>query len=407
MTQQSQRKIYSVTEITNIIKQTLETQIQELWLTGEISNYKTYSSGHSFFSLKDENSQINAIMWNQQVKLIRFRPEDGLKVIVFGRISVYAKRGEYRIIVDYIEPAGKGALQLAFEQLKQKLSSEGLFDESKKKPIPLLLKKVGIVTSEDGAALHDILTILQQEDLEILIYPARVQGDEAKYDISQAIEYLNEHYKDLDVLLVGRGGGSLEDLWPFNEEIVARAIFSSKIPVISCVGHEVDYTISDFVSDMRAPTPTAAAEFVARRRRELREGLQDMVKRLRNHLNYISSNLTQRMNNILNSRVFTRPFSLIEEKLQEVDDVFLQIINSVKHLAEMKSYDLKILDEKLKALSPLNILSRGYSIVWKLPENVIIKDAEDLSIKDKLKIRLHKGEVLSEVKETKKYEKRD
>jgi len=392
-------KIYTVTELTQLIKNHLEKKFIDIWLTGEISNYKMYSSGHAYFSLKDENSQINAIIFSNDLQSVKFRVEDGQKVIVYGRISIYAKRGEYRIVVTYIEPIGKGALQIAFEQLKEKLAKEGLFDTSRKKPIPLLPQKIGIVTSRDGAALRDILTVLKRRfaNVEILIYPVKVQGEEAKYEIAEAIKYLNDNYKELDVLLVGRGGGSLEDLWPFNEEIVARAIYNSKIPVISCVGHEIDFTIADFVADLRAPTPSAAAEIVIKSKQELKDRISGLYSRLRNCFNYVVNSVFQRMNEIINTNMFRNPQILIEEKTLILDDLSTDLNNSIKHLFEIKFRDFKILSEKINTLSPLSILSRGYSIVWKLPENIIIKDSKKVCINDNLKIKLFKGELESKI----------
>ena len=402
-------KIYTVTEITQLIKNTLENEFVNIWLTGEISNFKIYSSGHIYFSLKDENSQINAVIFYDSAKQIKFKLEDGLKVTVHGRLSVYAKRGEYKIIVEYIEPIGIGALQIAFEQLKQKLLKEGLFDQSHKKTIPLLPQKIGVITSPDGAAIRDILSVLKRRfaNVEVLIYPVRVQGDEAKYDIVQAIEYLNKHHLELDVLLVGRGGGSLEDLWPFNEEIVARAIYNSKIPVISCVGHEVDYTISDFVADLRAPTPSAAAEIVVKNKQEFIDKLNNYTKQLNNYLNFLIENFANRLNAIKSSRIFTYPFSFIEEKTQEVDDLNNDILNYIKYIFEIKTRDLKILNEKLNVLSPLAILSRGYSITYKLPLKTIVKDIKHINIDETVMVKISNGEFTSKITDIRKTNKID
>ena len=245
----------------------LEEQFADIWLEGEISNYKgVASSGHCYFCLKDAGAQVDAVAFRGVMASLRFKLEEGLKVLMRCRVSLYLQRGRFQIIASAIEPQGAGALQLAFEQLKKKLESEGLFDPSRKKPIPSLPQKIGIVTSPTGAAIRDMLTVINRRfaNVEILIYPVKVQGEGAKDEIAEAVQYLNQHHADLDVLLVGRGGGSIEDLWAFNEEIVARAIAASQIPVISCVGHEVDFTIADFVADLRAPTPSAAAELVVK-----------------------------------------------------------------------------------------------------------------------------------------------
>ena len=265
--------IYTVTQINSEIKSILEDSYPQVWLCGEISSFKKYSSGHIYFNLKDEQSQISAVMFAGYNQKLRFIPKDGMQVVTFGRITTYLQRGSYQIQVFFMKEQGVGTLQEKFEKLKNKLLQEGLFDERHKKQIPYLVNKIGVVTSKDGAALHDILSVLNRRysNVEVLIYPVRVQGETAKYEIENAIKYLNKNHKELDVLLVGRGGGSLEDLWSFNEEIVARAIYNSQIPVISCVGHEVDFTIADFVADLRAATPSVAAEIVAKNKADLEE----------------------------------------------------------------------------------------------------------------------------------------
>ena len=275
-----QRKIYSVFEITSEIKKTLD-RFGIIWIQGELSNFKRHSSGHMYFALKDDRAQLKAAFFRNSNLYLKFRPEDGLEVLVRGRISVYEPRGDYQVIVEYMEPVGLGSLQLAFDQLKEKLRKEGLFDEGHKKPLPLLPRKIGIVTSPTGAAIRDMLRILARRNasLHILIYPARVQGDGSAQEIAEGVRYLNTR-RDIDVIIVGRGGGSIEDLWAFNEEIVARAVFESRIPVISAVGHEVDFTISDFVADLRAPTPSAAAEMVSGAREDLMATVQSLAGRL-------------------------------------------------------------------------------------------------------------------------------
>ncbi|MBQ3943204.1 MAG: exodeoxyribonuclease VII large subunit, partial [Elusimicrobia bacterium] len=268
--------IYSVTQLNTEIKTILEDSYPSVWVCGEISSFKTYSSGHMFFNLKDENSQISAVMFSFHNQKLKFVPKDGMQVVVYGRITTYLQRGSYQIQVLSMKEQGLGTLQEKFEKLKEKLLKEGLFDESHKKQIPYFVNKIGVVTSKDGAALHDILSVLNRRfsTVEVLIYPVRVQGETAKTEIANAIQYLNENHKELDVLLVGRGGGSLEDLWAFNEEIVARAIYNSEIPVISCVGHEIDFTIADFVADLRAATPSVAAELVVKNRADIEEKIQ-------------------------------------------------------------------------------------------------------------------------------------
>lgn len=393
------RKIYSVTELNREIKVILEDAYPDVWLEGEVSNFRVYSSGHMYFSLKDADAQISAVIFQGSGRLLKFALEDGLKVIARGRVSTYPKRGEYQIIINFVEPAGKGALQLAFEQLKAKLEKEGLFAPEHKKSIPLLPQKIGIVTSPTGAAIRDILTIIERRfaNVEILIYPARVQGDEAKGEISEAIRYLNEHHPDIDVLLVGRGGGSYEDLWAFNEEVVARAIYASKIPVISCVGHEIDYTIADFVADLRAPTPSAAAELVVKNKVELNDKLKNLRQHLMNRMQFIVTYFEQRINHLSSCRALTRPQEIFEERIQQVDDLFARLSRSSKQRLESFEKDFRRFAEKLQLLSPLNVIGRGYAICWKLPENTIIKEVSNIKQGDLIKTKLRDGEFTGTV----------
>ena len=276
-----ERTILTVSELSERIKIVLEDTFIDLWVEGEISNLRTPASGHSYLTLKDEHSQIRAVLFKMQRRYLRFDPKDGMLVLARGRISLYEPRGEYQLVIDYMEPKGIGALQIAFEQLKVRLAQEGLFDGSRKRPLPMLPRGLGIVTSPTGAVIRDMLQILRRRfaNLHICVYPVRVQGDGAAEEVAQGIEVLNR-YPGIDVIIVARGGGSLEDLWAFNEETVARAIYVSKVPVISAVGHEIDYTIADFVADVRAPTPSAAAELVIRNKSELHAELQSMAHRL-------------------------------------------------------------------------------------------------------------------------------
>ncbi|HUT84984.1 MAG TPA: exodeoxyribonuclease VII large subunit, partial [Thermodesulfobacteriota bacterium] len=280
--------ILSISELTQLIKFQLEQSFDYLWVEGEISNFRIPSSGHFYFTLKDEKSQIRAVMFRSQNRTLEFSPEDGLSVICRGRLNVYETRGEYQLILDYLEPKGLGALQLAFEQLKQRLAQEGLFDPDHKKPLPQLPRKIGIVTSPTGAAIRDILNIIERRfaNVGILIYPVKVQGEGAAQEIATALQELNQ-MPEIDVVILARGGGSIEDLWPFNEEVVARAIYHSEIPVISAVGHEVDFTIADFVADLRAPTPSAAAELVVRNKDDLIYNLNTVYVRLKNSIRKI------------------------------------------------------------------------------------------------------------------------
>ena len=396
------RKIYTVSELNREIKIVLEDTYPDIWVEGEISNFKIYSSGHIYFSMKDEESQVSAVIWQGISRSFKFRPEDGLKIIARGRISSYPKRGEYQFIISYIEPAGKGALQLAFEQLKKKLEKEGLFSPERKRPIPLLPQKIGIVTSPTGAAIRDMLSVIGRRftNIEVLIYPVRVQGDEAKEDIAQAIEYLNENYPSLDVLLVGRGGGSLEDLWAFNEEMVARAIAGSRIPVISAVGHETDFTISDFTADLRAPTPSAAAELVVKNKVELAEKIAGYMRHLENQWDFLITGYENQLRNLSESRALTNPAAIFEDLIRGLDEQYSKLEHFIQIFLDKNSKAWELLGEKLNLLSPLNILDRGYSVCYKLPENKILKNSKELEPEDSVRVKLHKGEFIASVEKT-------
>src|SRR5580700_6305579 len=282
-----ERRVWKVSELNARICQLLETTLPDIWLEGEVSNYRPAQSGHLYFTLKDAKSQIRCVCFRDQVRGLKFRPEDGLHITVRGALSVYEPRGEYQIYVSHIEPVGAGALQLAFEQLKKRLAEEGLFDEARKKPLPVLPRCIGIITSPAGAAIFDILRVLKRRfpNAHVRLYPVKVQGDGAAKEIAAAVNYFT-HARFADVLIVARGGGSLEDLWAFNEEVVARAIFASEIPVITGIGHEADFTIADFVADLRAPTPSAAAELVVRSRQEFERHIAEHERRLVQQIRY-------------------------------------------------------------------------------------------------------------------------
>jgi len=401
MPQSEGRKIYSVSELNREIKAVLEDTYPDIWVEAEISGLKTYSSGHTYFFLKDGDSQISAVIFRGAGDTIKFSFEEGLKVIVRGRVTAYPKRGDYQIIVKYAEPAGIGALQLAFEQLKARLHSEGLFDEARKRKIPLLVQRLGIVTSPDGAALSDILTVINRRfaNVEITIYPVRVQGEEAKHEIAAAIEYLNSNYPGLDVLLVGRGGGSYQDLWAFNEEVVARAIYRSKIPVISCVGHEVDFTIADFVADLRAPTPSAAAELVVRNKSELAGTLETLRGRLAVNIENRLAALKSALGNLAGSRVLEKPEAIFEIKMQDLDGLSRALQGSVEGILSAAERTFAHCSEKLSLVSPLNVLSRGYAICSRADSGSIVKDSAGLRPGDPVNIKLFRGGFKGAVKE--------
>lgn len=400
------RLIYSVTQLTREIKAIIESSFPSVWVEGEISNFKLhYSSGHIYFDLKDSESIIHCAFFKSANQNIKFELKDGLKVICFGRISVYNKSGQYQLYVDKIEPKGVGELQLAFEQLKKRLEKEGLFDPAHKVPIPVLPSRIGIVTSPTGAVIRDMLHILRRrhKDLEILIYPVKVQGEVAAQEIAQAVADFNR-LKNVDVLIVARGGGSLEDLWAFNEEAVARAIYDSQIPVISAVGHEVDYTISDFVADLRAPTPSVAAEMVVAKKEEFTEKIEGFLFRLKSSLDNAVSILENRLEDLFERPVFKYPFEKIELHQQRLDDLMRSADRNISHSIEIKSERFNTTVAKLETLSPLAILSRGYSITLRLPEEDVLRDIKGLKRGDRIETRLLKGKVISEVKEIKKEE---
>jgi len=391
--------ILTVSQLSDILKGLVEEAFYEVWVEGEISNLKTYSSGHVYFLLKDEKAQIKGIIFRETTKKFKFKLENGLKVICYGRIEYYSPRGEVNLIVYDITPKGIGELQLAFEQLKKKLEQEGLFDPKRKRPIPLLPQRIGVVTSPYGAAIRDILTVIRRRfaNVEVILYPVKVQGEGAKEEIAEGIRFLNEHFPYLDVLLIGRGGGSIEDLWAFNEEIVARAIFASKIPTISCVGHEIDYTIADFVADLRAPTPSAAAEIVVKSKEELIHRIESLRIRLLQHVKQTFRLYYHRFQKLTTSRVLNNPQIFYEDKIQKVLDFESKILVSVKHYIEINWHILNLLKQKLYLLSPENILSRGYAIIWH--NNKILKDTKKVKKDNELKVRVYKGEFTAKVKD--------
>ena len=390
------QKIYTVSALTRQVKEVLEMSFPRLWVEGEISNLKFHSSGHIYFTLKDENAQINCAMWRSRSNQLLFRPQDGMNILVEGEVQVYERGGTYQLIIFQMQPAGVGSLQLAFEELKKKLFAEGLFDEQHKKPLPAYPGKIGIITSPTGAAIQDIVSVATRRfpGMQLILYPVRVQGEGAAKEIAQAIRDMNA-YGDVDVLIVGRGGGSLEDLWAFNEEIVARAIFESQIPVVSAVGHEVDYSIADFVADQRAPTPSAAAEMVVKDRLEISGVVNYYQERMSNALERVLNEYQERISLYRSSYAFRKPQDFIFQKMQQVDDLQKLISISANHLVKMMGQDAQRLEENLNALNPIAILNRGYSICYK--GNQVVKDVDQLSLADMVSVKLSRGEFFSRV----------
>ena len=440
-------QILKVSELTQQIKNLLEENFPFVWVEGEISNVTLHSTGHFFFTLKDEKAQIRAIMFRSQAQFLPFKPENGIQVVIRGRINVYGPRGEYQILADVMEPLGKGSLQLAFEQIKKKLASEGLFDPSRKKPLPVLPQRIGIITSPTGAALQDILRIISQRfvNLEILIIPVRVQGTEAPGEIIQALKRVNSLDPALDVVILSRGGGSLEDLWAFNDEGVARAICGCKVPVMSAVGHEIDFTISDFVADVRAPTPSAAAEMVVAKKEHLLNLLDIQQSRMEKGVHYSlnawksalklslqgladprkkvvdltlkNDDTTQRLihvsfqarqrkqenwKHVSGMFLFFSPLGKIKVWREELSRKNEQFKTLLHWKLERYSGALAKSVAQLDAASPLNILKRGYSITRTWPDKTIVRDASTLTLQQTLNVKLSQGEVFCQVEEIKK-----
>ncbi len=390
-------KIYSVDEITAYIKGLLEKSrvLQDIQVKGEISNFLHHNSGHMYFDLKDENSIIRCAMFRGSNNNLKFEPEDGAEVIVKGHVEVYKKRGNYQIIVEKMELAGKGALFKKFIRLKEKLEKEGLFNDRFKKLIPQIPRRIGIVTSLEGAAVRDIIKTIKKRfpHVTLTVYPSLVQGDEAKYQIVRGIEVLNQLKPD--VIIIARGGGSFEDLWSFNEEIVARAIFKSKIPIITGIGHEIDFTIADFVADKRAHTPSAAAELAVPDILEIKYILLNFEKLLYKDLKKIKENYAQRVESIRERPIFKRPIILIEQYIQLIDNEKEQIIRIFMNGNEIFKKDIEIIKEKINAFNPKAILKRGYSITMIGAE--IIKSVKTIKPKDIISTVLSDGEIRSKI----------
>lgn len=434
-------RVLTVTELTGQIREVLEGTFGFLWVKGEVSNLRRPSSGHLYFTLKDDSAQIRAVLFRQSAGRLGFDLEDGMEILCRGKITVYGQRGEYQILVDAAEPRGLGALQKAFEQLKKRLEEEGLFYRARKRPLPFLPERIAVVTSPTGAVIRDILNITGRRfpSVDILVVPVRVQGAEAAPEICEAVALLNEHSL-ADVMILARGGGSLEDLLPFNDERVARAIHASRIPVISAVGHEIDYTIADFVADLRAPTPSAAAELVVpgrddlmkhlvRNRERLAEGIRTKVKPLRDRLEFLQGLVRNPARRIDESRIgldrlleemekemrgtleskteradrererlmAASPRGRVREVLFQLDSVGKNMVAGLQSSLRDRTSLLRKCGASLDALSPLSVLRRGYGIVRKWPEGHIVRDASTLAAGDRVSARLNAGTFLAGV----------
>jgi exodeoxyribonuclease VII large subunit len=389
-------RFLTISELNQIIKGTLERELNGLWVVGEVSNFRVPPSGHYYFTLKDGKSQISAVMFRRQGLGLAFAPENGMEVLCFGKVSLYPVRGDLQLYIEKMEPKGQGALYVAFEQLKKRLATEGLFSEEHKRVLPFLPASIGIVTSGKGAALRDMLRIIgdRYPDRRIVVWPVKVQGEGAAEQIATGITELGRSGQ-VDVMIVGRGGGSLEDLWAFNEEIVARSIFKSPVPVVSAVGHEIDFTIADFVADLRAPTPTAAAEIVVPRKSELLDQVIDLEAQL---LRCMRRKLELAKENW---RGFVKRLADPERKLREtqqrVDDLSVDLLRRFRDRLRQCKDRLAQGSGRLDALSPLAVLDRGYSIAHKLPEDTLVRDAASLSDGDRLRVTFAKGKAICRV----------
>jgi exodeoxyribonuclease VII large subunit len=448
---EGERRVYTVSELTAGIKGTLEGTFPAVWVEGEISNLRVPSSGHAYFTLKDEGAQLSAVLFRGRGRRVRFEPEDGMHVLAFGGLDVYAARGQYQLVVELMEPQGLGALQLAFEQLKRKLEAEGLFDDGRKRKLPVYPRVIGIVTSPTGAAIRDMLNIIGRRfgDLRILIAPVRVQGDGAPAEIVQALVNLQE-MAELDVIVVGRGGGSIEDLWAFNDETVARAIVACRVPVISAVGHETDFTIADFVADLRAPTPSGAAELVVREKLAVIERLVDLYARLKQAVTADVTAQRERLEFLARRRVLRDPARALRDLYRRLDDLqgrlrlglragqrqirhrlaLLTQALSARNPAARISADIALLGQlrgrlvsgathgvqasrarfaasvgRLETLSPLAVLSRGYSVT-RLPSGALVRSAAQARAGDLLEILLHQGALGARVTEVRERDER-
>jgi exodeoxyribonuclease VII large subunit len=438
-----ERRVWRVRELVASVRTHIEREYSDAWVEGEISNFRAQSSGHLYFTLKDAGAQINVVMFRSSARLLRFRPADGMAVVVRGRVTIYDERGQLQISAEYLEPKGAGALQIAFEQLKAKLEAEGLFDAGRKRTIPALPRRIGIVTSPQAAALRDILNILRRRhhSVNVVIFPAQVQGEMAALEVAAGVRYFSRA-KTVDVVIVARGGGSAEDLAAFNEEGLARTVAASEVPVISAVGHETDFTIVDFVADLRAPTPSAAAELVIRSRQEIEEQVERLTGRLEKAVRYQLLMGRQGLTELAQHGAFARMMDGIRRRQQAVDELSNRMAHAQRDVLEtqrrwfetlaaaVRHYDLRLvlggvrrelaarteamsaamrsellrrrarlerIGGALEALSPVAILERGYALVFDA-EGKLVKDADQLKVGEEIEARLARGRVQAQVK---------
>jgi len=391
--------VWSVAELTAELKDLLESSFPAVWVSGEISNFSRPSSGHCYFTLKDDQAQIRAVMWRGTATKLRFDVHDGLEVVCFGAVDVYAPRGSYQLVVSKLEPKGIGALELALRKLKEKLAKEGLFDHERKRALPKFPRRIAFVTSPTGAAVRDFLEVLRRRwsGADVIVVPTRVQGDGAAKEIAAAIAKVNQLDLGVDVMVVGRGGGSLEDLWCFNEEAVVRAVAGSRIPVISAVGHEIDVTLCDLAADVRALTPSEAAELVLPAQAEIQAAVDERRRRLVAALRNKAISARQRLTQLGERRVFRAPTEWIRDRAQRLDDISLRTARAMKHRLQLQRGKLDTWAGKLESLSPLGVLARGYSVTQRADDGTLVREAEQVKPGDLIRTRLEKGEVVSRV----------
>ncbi|WP_292351308.1 exodeoxyribonuclease VII large subunit [Methanomethylovorans sp. PtaU1.Bin093] len=390
--------IFSVSMLNETIRSLLvnDPRLREVWVRGEISNLKKHSSGHYYFTLKDRGSQISCVSFRQTNRSLKFDPEDSMSVILYASVDVYTVRGQYQLKVLDMRPDGIGEMFRAFEQLKKKLEAEGLFEQSRKRPIPRFPSRIGISTSPTGAAIHDVINVLSRRyPVHVLLAPCLVQGDAAAQSIADSIGVLNK--ADVDVIIVGRGGGSLEDLWPFNEEVVARAIFNSRIPVISAVGHETDYTIADFTADMRAPTPSAAAELVVPDRVELKRFMDSMLQRLEYAATRKIADLNSRLDHLYDSLEPDKLREMIDLRYQRIDELVASMEKDVNYGLGSREMLLRALAGRMNAVNPLNTLERGYCIA--MSDGAVVRSVDDVQAGSRLDLRVTDGTIICDVTE--------
>ncbi len=397
-------KIYSVSDINRLLKGLLDSvpDLQAVQVTGEISNFKRYPSGHCYFTLKDGASALKCVMFAGRARYLRFQPVNGNKVVASGQISVYERDGVYQLYVSTLSPQGAGALLEAYEKLKAKLTAEGLFDQARKKPLPLLPKSVGIVTSSAGAAVHDVITVSRRRDpgVKLYLYPVKVQGEGAAEEIATAIRFFNEVHP-VDVLIVGRGGGSIEDLWAFNEELVVRAVAASEIPVVSAVGHETDFTLCDFAADRRAATPSQAAEIVAPDIEAYRNGIMAMAAHGRDLVEKKITEQRRRLSSLMGSWIFRQPERLLADPSQRLDRAMQDLQQAMEDTCREKGQRLSLAAARLDALSPLSVLVRGYGITQKRDLSVV-KSVGDVAVGEPIMTRLYDGALISVVRQVRR-----